>query len=58
MQEWKEAPAILAMDDLQNNIAVSSDMLNRDGLFVTIAQQITIPNKGLAQEGDIVKAAW
>ena len=45
MQEWKDAAAILAMDNLQNNTAESSDMLNGDGLFVTIAQQITIPNR-------------
>ena len=33
-------------------------MLNGDGLFVTMAQQITIPNRGLEQVGDIVRAAW
>ena len=32
MQEWRVAAAILAMDNLQNNIAVSADMLNGDGL--------------------------
>ena len=57
-QEWKNAAAILAMDNIWNNIAVSSDMLTGEGLFVTIAQQITIPRRGLAQVADIVRAAW
>ena len=58
MQEWRDTTAILAMDNLQNNIAASADMLNGDGLFVTMAQEITIPNRGLAQVGDILRAIW
>ena len=54
IQEWKDTAAILAMDNLQNIY----NTLNGDGLFVTIAQQITIPSRGLAQVADVVRAAW